>query len=439
MLIRFIFAITLLSSADNWALSCSDPITISDPRIDACCARIFSNEKEDVVLTWLSQQGNNEMMNVSHKTENSSWLSPETLSQWENDLYQNYCFVNSEGDLFATWETEKGDEFVTHVAEKKQGKPWEVNLNWISKKDNLWTSDIGFDASGNLIFIGHKEIPYKPKATSKFRYKTEVNAIALLTKSPTQVDRIIETLPLEEDVYSVSDIKIILDKNGAGYAIWVSHTLDGKRVMCQKIQNAHFISEPESICKLENYIYELEATLNERGDIALVYLDNQYNGNILTKIKDCWSKPFPFTTKEENPTDLQIAIDSSGNTMAACAMGINEGSIIKTMYKPFGRDWAPPILFSNPNEANWNPQIKPDGNENFVLIWQKEKRNRNAIFGSSFSTTTQSWSDPQRLSSQGESCFGYTYTFSAPGKGYIAWTMSPNGFDQVVQVAELCN
>lgn len=433
---RLMIIYTLLFCAQSWALNCSNPETLSDPRLNASFARIFSNSRGDAVIVWISEQGLNERLEISHKTQNSPWSYPESLSNWEKRIFRNYGFTNANGDLFATWETKDEDEFLIHIAEKIKGELWNVNSKWLQAETDFLAYDLGFDSVGNLIFIGEKEIPFTPKPTIKYTYKKTVPAIAIFTKSPARNEKKSDILPLE-DAYFASKIGIVMNKNDTGYAFWIRHGLDQRLLMCQKITDSLFISDPEIVCSLNDYITELKADINEKGDIAIAYLDNGDNGYIGTKIDNLWSEPFLFSNKKEDPMDLNVAIDNSGNVMAVYSASAI--SAVKTIYKPIDQFWQSQTLFLTEDAINWSPDVRPDGIGNFVIIWQQEKQRRNAIFGRTFSTATRTWSDPQQLSLQGESCYGYSYTFWAPGKGYIAWTMSPNGYEEVIQVAELFN
>lgn len=438
MFLRLLKISALLFCAHGWPLNCSSPITISDQRLDASYARISSNEKGDALLTWLSIQGKNERLEVSHKTQNSLWSSPTSLSNWEKNVYPGHCFANAKGDLVTTWETEKGNTFLLHIAEKIGENPWNSSVNWISSDADFFVSDTGFDSIGNLIFIGQKIVPYAPKPFSKYAYKNTIPAIVISTKAPAQIEQESDISPSDEASYHLSEIKIAINKNGKGYAFWVSNAADENLLMCQQIAATRFVSEPEIICSLQkNYLHELEAVLNEKGDVLVVYCDDKGNGNIITKIQAFWDKPLLFANQEENLSKLCPAIDSTGNMMVLCNTEIDGADVIKAIYKSLDQGWENSNIFSSDNGSNWKPEIQPDQAGNFIAIWQQEQRGRNIIFGAAFSTATQTWSNPQRLSPQSGSCFGYTYTFWAPGKGYIAWTMSPNGYDKVIQVAEL--
>lgn len=438
MFLRLLKISALLFCTHGWTLNCSFPITISDQRLDASYAKISSNEKGDALLTWISVQGKNERLEVSHKTQNSLWSSPTALSNWEKDIYQGCCFANTKGDLFAVWETEKGDDFLTHVAEKIAENPWNSYVNKIFSDANLFVYDKGFDSTGNLTFIGETTVSYTPDSLSKYAYTTTIPAIVISTNSPAQIEQKSWVSPSNPACYSLSKIKIVINKNGKGYAFWVSHALNENLLMCQQIATARFVSEPEIICSLQkNHLYELEAVLNEKGDVLVVYLDDEKNGNIVTKTQAFWDKPFLFANKEEDLDELCPAIDNTGNMIVLYEAEINGADVIKTVYKSVDQGWENLDILSSDNASNWNPEVQPDGAGNFIALWQQQQRGRNAIFGKAFSTASRTWSDPQRLSPQSGSCFGYTYTFWSPGKGYIAWTMSPNGYDEEIQVAEL--
>lgn len=439
MFFRLLKVSALLLYAHGWALHCSSPITISDQRLDATYAQISSNENGDALLTWLSIQGKNLRLEVSHKTQNSLWSSPLPLSNWEKNIYPGSCFANAKGDLVTTWETEKGNASLLHIAEKIGENPWNSSVNLISSDDDFSDSATGFDSTENLIFISQKPVPYTPKPFSKYAYKDTIPAIVIYTTAPAQIEQS-DISPSDEASYFLSDLKIAINKNGRGYAFWVRYAADENLLMCQQIAASRFVSKPEIICSLkQNYIDELKAVLNEKGDILVVYLDDEGKGNIITKIQAFWDKPLLFADEEEKLSSLCPAIDNNGNMMVLYETETEEADVIKAIYKSVDQGWGNPKIFSFDNGSNWNPEVQSDQAGNFIAIWQQEQRGRNSIFGAAFSTATQTWSDPQRLSPQSGSCFGYTYAFWAPGKGYIAWTMSPNGYDQVIQVAELSN
>lgn len=440
-----LIGLMLVSCAQVWALSCSDPVTLSDPSVIAYDPVISTNENGAAVLSWRSREGKDDRLEVSHKTPNSFWSSPEHLTSWEKDLDSHCCFINAEGDLFAKWETEIEEEKEPkamlsrlHFAEKAKEKSWDFRFTWAPPDEEFFTSDEACDSVGNLIFIGEATVPCTLKPTDVYNYKTIFSALALFSKAPGEIDLKSNILPLENSL-SVSQIRIAINKNGVGYVIWADYKSDNKSLMCQKIVNGNFISKPEFVCSLNERVSDIKADINEKGDLAIAYVDRDDRASAIVKTENSWSPTLIFADDDDDLSEFDIAIDSSANVMIASQVTINRFEAIKTIYKAADQPWESPILFSSGDaECVW-PDLKPDGKGNFVMIWQQAKKGRGVIFGVSFSTATRSWSDSQRLSFQGESCFGYTYNFSAPGRGYIAWIMTPNGFDTVIQVAELFN
>lgn len=429
MLVRLLTIFILLFNAQNWAVNCSDPKTLSDPQVDASHPHLSSNEDGDVILTWISEEQKKQRIEASHKKQNSSWSLPESISNKETEIFENYCFVNETGDLFVAWLAKnKNNESFVHVAEKLQDKPWNLNQKWIlGSKFRL--CDIAMDSIGNLTSIGKKE-PFPP---------TENVAIATFTKSPAQIEQKIDIRPLGKDVYSISACKMAINKNGAGYAFWCQSSLKNRLLMCQRIINNRLFSEPEIICSLNGFLFDIEVALNEKEDIIIAFEDSEDDGKILIKIDNVWSDPFCFKNKKEEMIDYKVAIDSVGNAMAVWDSTIDETDRIKSIYKPVDHPWQKAIIAESDDAETWNANLQPDGNGNFVVLWQRERRGRNVIYGRSFSTETQTWSNAERLTPEGKSCFNYSFTFSTPGKGHIAWVLCPNGFDHVIQVAELFN
>lgn len=430
MFYRSLLVFSLLLSSRNWALSSFSPVTVSDPQLDSYLVEMHSSENGNVVLNWLTKYGANERIESSQKSQNSSWSPSEPVSDWSEDIFRNCCYVNAKGELFAVWEEEKGQSFLC-IAEKIEGKPWSYILNWLDKE--FLTSDFLFDPRGKLIIVGTQTVPYKPLNSSKYSHEDTAEAIALSTKVPGQIKQKSEML-IQKGFYSLGVPKMSIDKNGMGYIVWEASKSGGKSLMCQQIVDGHFNGEPEKICPLQGLIFDLEVVHNEKGDIAISYtafVNHKINGYVLTKTENSWSQPFSI----EGADGMKIAIDHLGNVMA---VEESDSDGIRIIYKLIDQPWHNQSFFSSDNRAVWNEaNVQVDGAGNFVVVWEQNQRNRFSILGSSFSTANQAWSDIQQLSPQDQSCCDCVFSFWAPGKGHIAWVMTPNGFDRVIQVAEL--
>ncbi len=431
---RLTVASALLLSLNAWALNCSNPVTISDPRLDGFMPYVVANEKGEAAVFWITDQLHNRSVTVAHKTQTSSWSSPEIISGLEANIGSIQSFIGSNGGLSAAWKVGATEEHVIQGA-TKQEQSWSSCLNLISCPVSTYYSDIGFDALGKLVCACKTKISY---------YKPKKGNITVSTQSldhpQSQSDVYID---VDDRSTSISHISLAADKSGSTYVFWQQSQLLKHNLFCQKIRDGSAVSDPEFICELPNSIHGVRTSFNEQGDLALL-IDMGSNSQLITKIGGIWSSPDRFLLQDERAWSPIVVIDNHRNIMVTYKVSYNDKpmpnrtSSVKVVYKPFDQSWKDPVVFSDDNRDNEDPLLDVDKSGNFIIVWHRLLRNHSSIFGAVFSPTTEIWSEPQRLSPEGQPCIAPSFTFYAPGKGYICW-MTRNGFDPVIQVAELSN
>lgn len=428
----------LLFSVKIWALSCSLPTTISDPDLDGFYPKVCVNDKGETVVIWWSEKDEKEAISLAYKTQNNGWSSPELLSPWEAYIYSDYtCFINANGDVAAAWGFDDSEENIKiTMVEKKAGTNWTAPLNCFDLPGFVY-SQLRFDTQGQLLCLGTRAKP------SEFDYKNMTlrpgnNELILSTlSSATEENWDILKLP---DYNYTKDLVLELNNSGGIYAFEVE-TGNSYKIFKRKIENEKFASAQQiDHPNANDFFQDIKVSLNEKGTAAIGYRDKEKNRNVIIMHESSYTTPFILSSREENPDiDTLVAIDEQENVLAACVIELEGELLIKTAYKPVDHEWTTPILFTSPKGTYWNPEIKSDNNGNFVMVWLQEVRNRNAVIGATFSTATETWSEPTLLSPTGIHCYDFAFSFWAPGKGYISWVTSPTGFETNIQVAELCN
>ena len=439
MVKSFLFASLLMVSANAWALECSTPVTLSDPRFDGHDPRVIANQTGEVAVVWISEEGHNEAIASSSRTDGNSWSSPQMLSDWERDIYKKRSLVNSEGDFFAVWEAEKEDGDVIQLVKKKQGGSWTFPFDWTPSISSFDFETVGTGHSDHLIFVGKSRETHQEKSPyGNYSLETTIHSVAIAGGSPFQTDQKWNILKQESGVYYLSCLGIVTNRSGLAYVFWRPGKSGSENLLCQKIENNQLIGEPEEVSSLASY--SLRSSMNEKGDVVV----RCYN-SVIAKIDDVWSDITPLDLKEDDISSSNVSIDEAGNIMLVYDVDYEDRPLndryyfVKALYKPFGKEWHPSTLFSSSKADNQDPEVQPDGKGNFVVLWNQSQRNKNSIVGSVFSTENDSWTKPQTLSPTGEQCSDFSLTFFAPGKGYISWVRTGNGFDQSIQVAELSN
>jgi hypothetical protein len=440
MIKDFLMVVSLLACANIWALDCSAPVTISDPRIDGYGSQICANEQGDAVVMWISKKGSKRAFTSAYKTDKFSWSSPENICGWEKrEMGKSKCYINSEGDLFALWGIKNEDTYIIQTNEKKREDAWALPSDWVTYPYPYNLFVIGFDASNQMLFVGKTEAKIKGWFFEKL-----VHSIDVFVKEPFQTVKDNHVLIKDEEALWIINESLVTHKSGLAYVFWVSRASDKFVLKCQKIKNGELVSSPVTICQLDEYLYDLKGALNENGDVVLGFKSTNGSIGVITKIedtqnKDRWSSPVILETGQDYCYDIQVAVDDLGNNMIAYTINRDDKFFINTYYKTKEGAWLSSVSFSSPKGPTFNPKLEADGQGNFILLWVEEKRNMESIYGAAFSTTTHEWAHPQRLSPEGDCCFDPSLTFFAPGKGYISWTKISSELDNSIQVAELTN
>ena len=104
-----------------------------------------------------------------------------------------------------------------------------------------------------------------------------------------------------------------------------------------------------------------------------------------------WSfPPGVLSALNQDASDPQVAIDGSGNVLAAWV----ENGIVKSSVHPVNQGWSVPITLSNPGASS--PRIVSDLNGNSAAIWLE-----NGIIKATYKPVIGSWSSPIPLSASG--------------------------------------
>lgn len=424
---KFISLGTLLLANQLSALSCTEPMTISDHNfeVNPYTLRSFIHPSGSAAATWVSSSQKKEVVTLSYRRENSSWSMPEIVSKAENFIFWSDAYIHNNGDLSVAW---KGDDFQVQFSEKKGEGAWIDPTRWVTRPKQAFY-DVKFDVVGNLVAIG--------RSVQK-SWISSIESVAIFKQSLDYQSKQ-EDLSSDETATELVPIQFTNHENGVGYVCWVK-TRPSHAIMVQKTRNYRFETDAEVVCKLDVgvNIHKVGMSVNSEGDCVISYVDEkEKNGLIVTKYQDAWAKPFLFVKQEEGFSDIQLGLDAKGNVLVVSIVEMAGVSYLKSAYKPFGRAWVTLDSIPLPNVDRWTPEVKADGNENFVLIWKEELNKRGALFGALFSTVNRAWAAPIRLSPYEASCSNCSFGFYSPGKGYIFWEATINGFDTHIQTAQL--
>ncbi len=429
--------VALTLSTQLLALRATNLTTLCDEKEDIWAVNLLMNEKKDAALIWTTSEGSKEHLEISFKTE-AGWSLPQRLPSIANNFFNSQAEIDAEGNVTLAWDL-KGPDYTTfhYVTHKKAGEETFGEIAELGqmldnpKEADYQHYDTSFVGEGNLCFVeaedskGITGLIYLPKEkiTHKFTLSKEAS--------------------LQREFSYFDSISAHAESNNLPYLVWEVRSY-GHDARTQLWGCSTSSLEPEKICafKLDYMFTKPEVTTGPKGEVAVAWEEvahahDQNLVRVVLKTEQGWGEVVDLSSPAENAEDLKICFDAKGNLMAVWSVQIDDMHFIKAAYKPQGGPWSEPISFQSPQGLYRFPQIQTDNQDHFVLIWQEELRNRQSILGTTFSTKEEIWSSPTRLSAEEQSAWDARFHFTSDAKALIAWTTTPNGFEEVIQVGEL--
>jgi hypothetical protein len=131
-----------------------------------------------------------------------------------------------------------------------------------------------------------------------------------------------------------------------------------------------------------------------------------------------WSSPTIISTPGQNTTSPQVAINASGNGVAVWLEGV---FVVKAaLYNAATSTWSSIFTISAPGLNGEAPQVEIDSSGNAVAIWSVS--NLPGLQSSTYSSLTNSWSEPVTLFSGGATS-GARLSMNASGEAVAVWTI----------------
>ncbi|HEX2579355.1 MAG TPA: hypothetical protein VHK67_03015 [Rhabdochlamydiaceae bacterium] len=483
MMKKIAICFTLLL-AQAWTLSCTTPVTISEPGRGVSDPSVAINEEGEVLALWVSE-------NPDEKTETAMAATKDPEKKWSavalSESARGIDYLNSmtdpQGNHFVSWKLKNKDLEGNKLkyrqfAKKEKSKDWSRAVNVVSPEDQMKWPQMVFDSQGNALFFSNvgegqsngisifyshqkNEIDKRGGFSLPQEYLVKNQSgktFAWWSGTSFKDHQLVKTLKgvwLEEngrwsdpttffsfknDPY-FSREKEVMNSRGDMAMIWSTSSRIGSDRTLQAITcfNGEW-SEPFDLAIDKGYFYGVKLAMNDNGHIVASWPGSERSKKV-TYVVDKpagqpWSSPIALVDLDEESESRKISIDEQGNILVAWTMKEGRKEVPYAAYKPVNQEWAAPARLSNGAQAIDDLKAQSNHQGSFVVLWSEVKKKQISIHGASLSTATKEWSSAT-ISPEGQDCGDFKFAFNKKGQGIIVWKTTWDTEDFYVQIAEL--
>jgi|GEM_PF-1701565 len=477
--------------AQAWALSCTTPVTISEPGRDVSYPRVSINEEGEVLALWVSENPDEktETVMAATKDHEKKW-SAASISEPAQKIGGLNSMTDHQGSHFVFWKLKEkdleGDKLkYFQFAKKEKNKDWSRAVNVISPEDQLKYPESAFDSQGNALFFGSQ--------TSQEPWRLEHNVVSVFYSH--QKDEVEKTDIGKKNGVTAAQY-LVKNRSGKVFAWWEASYKDSmsvKRLEGAWLEKDDKWSDPTTFFSFSDNPYtSLEGSvMNSKGDMAIIWsLSPQVwedkTLQVITYFDGLWSEPFDLAVSKhyfyrtklamndgghivvswpqlekdkeviyvadkipgqtwsspialaelEEAESLKVSIDEQGNILAAWTVDEGRKEVPYAAYKPVNQEWGSPVRLSSGARECSRLRIQPNHQGSFVVLWNELQKKQVSIRGASLSTATKEWTSAT-ISPEGQDCGDFQFAFNKKGQGIIVWKTTWDTEDFYVQVAEL--
>ncbi|MBS0649011.1 MAG: hypothetical protein JSS10_07300 [Verrucomicrobia bacterium] len=482
-----------------WALSCSAPVTISEPGFYHYWPKIALNEHGEALVLWRTNNDEEEEAPSAATLNADKKWSATALAKLEGDIFRHQPLIDEHGNFYAFWnlkrENDEGnDEYVYKFAKKEKNNSWLAAVDLFTPIEDKYEMKTSFDAQGNVLFLSSHEIKDSQKYSSS--YCLEV--MKYLHQSNEKKLTI-----LADDIGYSSEKWMFRNKKGANLTLWSESKYESgknwnrlpKTLIAAWSQEGFRWSTPATIFKSSHaggYFSALKAVMNNAENVAILLEDHNFDSSMnnlvaITYFKGEWAEPVPFAISKENFMNVKIAlnnegdvvaawavkekkkkviyvankskgqlwsspipifeqrkyggspkiaIDDDGNILVACSVKEGKKSVLQVVCKPVGQPWSSPLAMTNKEKDVEDVKVRVTNKNCFIVLWKERQKSSSSIYGATLSTATGEWSSAV-LSPEGQQYYEFDVAFNEKGHGIIAWTMRDDNKETHIQAAEL--
>ncbi len=388
------------------------PVSLSEQRfeIEAYGDQVALDSHGDALAVWVQAYTNGpEIVESAFRPAGGSWQDPVALSEEDGRAGGPQVAFDAHGDAVATWLDESGGADLAEAASRPAGGSWQPPVN-ISDGVSGSGAELAVDPAGDAVAVwGRGSVIKSAFMPSGGSWEPPVN--------------------LTEEAFSAyvhaRISQVVFDSRGDATAIWTRDNNGAQNVVQASTKPAGGSWQPPvNVSDGGGNTREPRLALDAQGDAVAVWEreDSTGHGLVQASTKPAggdW-QPLPLVdlsqeAGEEDSGEATVAMDPSGDVLAAWARRSGPKEAIETAYKPFGGNWQPTVIIQE-HSNEFEPQVTFNTQGEALLIWVDDGAPEAAL-----RQPQGSWQSAVDVSPPGQFAYQPHAAFDADGDAVATW------------------
>ena len=230
--------------------------------------------------------------------------------------------------------------------------------------------------------------------------------------------------------------QLAMDTGGRGFAIWERRQGDRLGVRVSRYTPEHGWGPPRNIDAGEGNSLSPRLAVHGQGSAVAVWSQRDSTGNRrITAARfvrsQGWGPPDKISSVGENAYDVHVAMDATGNAIAAWEQEIHGEETIVARRFETGTGWSAPVQLEVDGEEGYGPRlgVSPDGSA--VVAWIRAHGEAGTVVAARY-TRERGWERPLTVQG-GELLYVFDLHIAANSRGGVlaAWCQTDGSRNNV--------
>lgn len=346
---------------------------------------------------------------LPHSALKASWSSPVSISVASPTANASQVAANLNGNAVAVWERSDGLNTIIQAAMLQSDGTWSAPVNLSAAGQNALLPQIAINSSGNAVAVWQRS-----------------DGLNTIVQAATLQFGGSWSAPVDLSVAGQDADKpqIAINSSGKAVAVWIRSDGANDIVQAATSQFGGSWTAPDDLSAAGDSADVPQIAINSSGNTVAIW--QRFSGASIVQAATLqfggsWSSPVDLSVGGQSALSPQVAIGPNGNVVAVWYRFDGSNQIVQASMMQFVGSWSTPIDLSPAGVDSGIPQVVIDSNGNAIAVWEGSNGVSTLIRGAKLAFGSSTWTPTSDLSSTGHNSFAVQIAVDGSGNAAAVW------------------